>query len=98
MAEFEWDDEKAAGNYRKHKIRFEEATDVFDDPLAQTRRNRIENGEQRLQIIGRTRAGTLMIVIHTVRENGTEVIRIISARPLQPKERKQYEHSQIQTR
>ena len=92
MEEFEWDDEKAEANYRKHGIRFEEATEVFDDPLASTKKNRIENGEQRLQIIGRTKLSILLIVIHTVQENGTAIIRIISARPLTPSERKQYEH------
>jgi uncharacterized DUF497 family protein len=44
---FEWDDKKAEANHRKHGIRFEEAARVFDDPLAVTEQDRIENGEQR---------------------------------------------------
>jgi len=32
--EFEWDDGKAAANERKHGVTFEEARDVFRDPLA----------------------------------------------------------------
>jgi hypothetical protein len=32
--EFEWDIKKAFGNITKHKISFEEALTVFDDPLA----------------------------------------------------------------
>jgi uncharacterized DUF497 family protein len=31
---FEWDDEKAETNYRKHSIRFVEAARVFDDPFS----------------------------------------------------------------
>ena len=30
---FEWDDKKATANLKKHKISFEEATTIFDDPL-----------------------------------------------------------------
>lgn len=30
---FVWNDQKAADNERKHAVRFEEATTVFDDPL-----------------------------------------------------------------
>jgi uncharacterized DUF497 family protein len=32
--EFEWDPRKAAENYRKHGIRFEEAQEAFFDPNA----------------------------------------------------------------
>ena len=31
-AQFEWDDEKARFNLEKHKIDFEDAKQVFDDP------------------------------------------------------------------
>ena len=44
---FEWDKNKAESNYRKHGIRFEEAALVFDDPLAWSEQDRIENGEER---------------------------------------------------
>jgi hypothetical protein len=30
---FEWHSEKAASNFEKHKIEFEEARTSFDDPL-----------------------------------------------------------------
>jgi hypothetical protein len=49
---FEWDEHKAESNYRNHGIRFEEAARVFDDPLAISRQDRIENGEERWQTIG----------------------------------------------
>ena len=31
---FEWDGRKAATNLRKHGVSFDEASTVFDDPLA----------------------------------------------------------------
>lgn len=31
---FEWDKKKAASNLKKHKVSFDEAMTVFDDPLA----------------------------------------------------------------
>jgi hypothetical protein len=34
--EFEWDQEKAAGNLKKHEVAFREAATVFGDPLSVT--------------------------------------------------------------
>lgn len=33
---FEWDDEKAEINLRKHQINFDEGATIFDDPLVTT--------------------------------------------------------------
>lgn len=90
---FEWDDRKAEGNFRKHGIRFEEAAQVFGDPLAVSVQDRIENGEWRWQTIGMAGGQLLLLVAHTVQlEDGrTEVVRIISARRADRKERRRYE-------
>jgi len=32
--QFEWDKNKAFSNLKKHKVSFDEASTVFDDPLA----------------------------------------------------------------
>jgi len=90
---FEWDEKKAEANHRKHGIRFEEAALVFDDPLAVSERERIENGEERWQTIGMVGGCLLLLVAHAVRleDEGAEVIRIISARRVDRKERKRYE-------
>lgn len=92
---FEWDDAKAETNLRKHGIRFEEAMLVFDDPLSVSQQDRIENGEQRWQTIGMVGACLLLLVAHTVRfeDEGIEVVRIISSRRVDRKERRRYEHS-----
>ena len=91
---FEWDDKKAASNFRKHGIRFEEAALSFNDPFAVSEQDRIENGEQRWQTIGMAGGCLLLLVAHTVRfeEEGIEVIRIISARRVDRKERRRYEY------
>jgi uncharacterized protein len=91
---FEWDDNKAESNYRKHGIRFEDAARAFDDPLAISRQDRIEGGEQRWQTIGMVHGCLLVIVAHTLRleDEGAEVVRIISARRAERQERRRYEH------
>ncbi|MDP1606754.1 MAG: BrnT family toxin [Rhodocyclaceae bacterium] len=87
----EWDDAKDAANYRKHGIRFEAAAWVFEDPFALSVQDRIENGEQRWQTIGVVGGCLLVLVAHTVQLGAVEVIRIISARRADRKERKRYE-------
>lgn len=94
---FEWDTTKAESNFRKHGIRFEEAAHVFTDPLAVSGIERIEHGELRWQTIGTVGGCLLVLVAHTVRQDdeSSEVIRIISARRADRKERRLYEHGQI---
>ena len=90
---FEWDAVKAASNFSKHKVSFETATRVLADPFLLTQQDRIENGEQRWQSIGMVDGQVVLLVAHTVGEDhdGIEVLRIISARRADPKERKRYE-------
>ncbi|EAT6900485.1 BrnT family toxin [Salmonella enterica subsp. diarizonae] len=93
---FEWDEVKAASNYRKHGIRFEEAARVFDDPFHLSIQDRYENGEYRWQSIGMVRGCMMVVVAHTTRfEDGTEIIRLISARRAERRELRRYEHGQI---
>jgi hypothetical protein len=92
--EFEWDAEKASINLRKHHVSFEIASRVFLDPLALSHQDRIENGEHRWQTLGMVDGCLLLLVAHTVRnENGAEIIRLISARRADKKERKYYEEN-----
>ena len=91
---FEWDVAKAQSNLHKHRVSFEIAVRVFADPFAMVEQDRIENGERRWQTLGMVDGCLLMLLVaHTVQddEDGTEVIRIISARRAEPKERKCYE-------
>lgn len=93
---FEWDEAKNLSNRRKHGVSFEEACEVFRDPLYVSVRDRIQDGEPRWQTLGMVEGVLLLTVAHTVREendNGSvvEVIRIISARQATRKERRRYE-------
>jgi uncharacterized DUF497 family protein len=87
--EFEWDPEKAASNVEKHGVEFLEATTVFADPLELTITDpdHSEN-EDRFISLGRSASGTVLVVSFTERENR---IRVISARPATPRERREYE-------
>ena len=88
-----WDDNKSIGNLAKHGVSFETAKLVFDDPLHLSRQDRVENGEQRWQTIGQVADCVLLLVAHIWfdDDDGTEHIRIISARRATKIERKVYE-------
>jgi hypothetical protein len=87
--QFEWDTAKAAENLAKHGVSFEEAATVFRDTLSATGADPDHSfGEERFITFGISTSGRLLVVAHTER-GGT--IRIISARPATPGERKIYE-------
>lgn len=89
---FEWDEDKAMANVRKHRVSFETATLVFADPFALTDQDRIEAGELRWQTLGMAQGVLLLLVAHTIRDEAAdEVVRIISARQANRRERKRYE-------
>ncbi len=86
---FEWDLRKAAQNLRKHGVSFHEAATVFGDPLSMTYQDPDHSTiEQRFITIGTSSAGRFLIVAHADRG---ENARIISARKVTRRERKQYE-------
>ena len=86
---FEWDENKAKLNFNKHKVSFEEAKTVFDDPFLMTFPDpEHSNYEQRYINIGISSRRWFLIVIHT--ERG-ENIRIISCRKATRSEQKVYE-------
>ena len=86
---FEWDQNKATRNRRKHGVAFQEAATVFGDPLALTYRDPDHSiDEDRFITIGISREGRVLMVAHLDRG---ENIRIISARKATLRERKHYE-------
>jgi len=89
---FEWDLVKAKTNLRKHGVSFETATLVFADPFALFDQDRIDAGELRWIAIGSVDGLRVLVVAHVVRvQDGEEVIRIISARKADRKEKRRYE-------
>jgi len=92
---FEWDPAKAAENLAKHGVSFEEAATVFRDALSATGSDPDHSfGEERFVTFGISTGGRLLTIAHTDRD---DIIRIISARPVTPGERKIYEEGQSQT-
>jgi hypothetical protein len=98
---FEWDAAKNLINQRKHGISFEEASQVFLDPLHIVIADRVGSGEQCWQTLGLAKRATgsllLLVVANTVgedfeRDTCIEVVRIISARKAIPEERRNYEN------
>lgn len=86
---FEWNLKKATANLRKHGVSFEEASTVFEDDLSLTGEDPDHSvDEDRLVTFGLSNKGRLVVVSHTDRQDR---IRIISARPAAPSERKLYE-------
>jgi uncharacterized DUF497 family protein len=86
---FEWNQEKAKQNLKKHGVSFEEAVTVFYDPLSATFDDPDHSvGEYRYITIGLSSRDRLIVVAHT--ERG-ENLRIINARPATAHERKRHE-------
>ena len=91
MRRFEWDPAKDLANRRKHGIGFLFALRAFTDPFAIDEQDRIEGGEVRWRMIGEVAEGLLFLAyVWSVRHDGTETIRIISARHAEPHERRRY--------
>jgi uncharacterized DUF497 family protein len=64
--EFEWDDEKAGANLKKHKVSFVEAATVFGDPLSVTSPDPDHSiDEDRFITMGTSESGHLLVVSHT---------------------------------
>lgn len=75
--------------HTKHKIRFEEACEVFLDPFVKYLGSEVVESETRDKIIGMTENWQVLLVVYTERDSDT--FRLISARRATSKERKQYE-------
>ena len=92
--QFEWDEDKAKTNFSKHAVSFEEASTVWEDlffiDLYDEEHSEEEN---RFLMIGESKQNRLLIVSYTEREN---IVRIISARELTPKERQDYEQGEFE--
>jgi len=91
---FVWDDRKNKTNQLKHKVSFETAKLVFEDPMQLNILDRYEGNEERWQTIGLVNGILLLLVAHTMREAfSDEIVRIISARKATKSETKKYEQS-----
>jgi len=90
---FEWDPNKAKVNLYKHSVSFEQAAEIFLDPLQIVIFDKEHSEmEERWVTLGKTNDGVLLVVVHTFQEQeDIATIRVISARKATAYEQLQYE-------
>ena len=85
---FEWDENKNKSNIEKHGISFEQASKIFSGPIIDGPDYRDDNNEARSIALGVIPSLIMIVVVVHTDRNG--IIRIISARPANKRERKFY--------
>ena len=85
--DFEWDDNKAAQNLAKHTVSFDTARLAFDDAFGVSRQDVREAFTENRFLLLAMAHERLLAVVYAIRN---ERVRIISARPAEPRERRWY--------
>jgi len=89
---FQWDDGNSDKNWISHQVAKLECEQVFfNQPLILGNDEKHSEIECRYFSLGQTDAGRLLFIVSTIREN---LIRIISARDMNKKEREVYKNEQ----
>jgi uncharacterized DUF497 family protein len=84
---FDWDNPKAATNWRDHGVTFDQAIKAFRDPFAiEEIDDREDYGEERINLLGMCNG----VILHVTYTERGEHIRIISARRAQRHEQDHY--------
>jgi uncharacterized protein len=84
---FEWDDEKAAENWRAHGVAFDKAVKALADPFSVEWLDESEAyGEERCNLLGMCEG----VILHVTYTERGERIRIISARRAERHEQDTY--------
>jgi uncharacterized DUF497 family protein len=72
---FEWDPKKAAANFQKHTVTFQEASTIFGDPLAIAFEDPDHSTEESRYItFGLSLQKRLIVVSHTERGDRTRIV------------------------
>ena len=91
MFVFEWDENKAGSNLKKHGVSFEEAQSVFMDENARIIPDpEHSDAEDRFILLGISANVRILTVCHCYRQD-EKTVRIISARKATNREEKQYQ-------
>lgn len=86
---FEWDRGNSLKNWEKHRVKNEEAEEIFFDHRKRMAKDSLHSGnEKRYLCVGKTKKGRLLFVVFTIR---ALKVRVISARQLNKREIKLYE-------
>ncbi len=85
---FEWDDGNSEKNWISHKVSRQECEQVFlNEPLFVADNDKHSQHEKRWYLLGQTDDGRLLFEVCTLRDR---LIRVISARDMNKKERMVY--------
>jgi uncharacterized protein len=88
---FEWAEGNRAKNWERHQVSTAECEEIFFNlPLLMHEDIKHSQQEPRYYVLGKTDAGRRLFIVFTVR--GTK-IRVISARPMNRKERQLYDEA-----
>jgi len=88
---FDWDEGNVLKNWVKHRVTAAECEQIFfNHPLVVAEDVEHSQAEGRFYALGQTDAGRLLVVVFTFRRT---LIRVISARPMTKKERKEHDTS-----
>ncbi len=86
---FDWDAGNITKIWEKHQVSATECEQLFfNEPLVAAPDEKHSDREERFYLLGHTDAGRLLFAVFTIRK---KLIRIISARDMNRKERKEYE-------
>ena len=85
---FQWDEGNSKKNWLKHKVSQLESEEIFFNLPVIISDDKHSLTENRYYALGKTQSGRFLFISFTVRNN---LIRIISARDMNRKERKIYE-------
>lgn len=89
--QFEWDARKERRNRQEHGVGFDEASTALADTLSITIPDPDHSDdEERWVTMGFSHRRRLLVVVHTEHDE-QQIVRIISARPADPDERRQHE-------
>jgi uncharacterized protein len=88
---FDWDQGNVDKNWLKHKVTTQECEQIFfNKPFLVSPNLEHSQDEIRFRALGRTHNNRLLFIAFTVRKN---LIRVISVRDMNRKEKKQYEQT-----
>ena len=90
---FEWDAGNSEKNWKRHQVTQAECEQIFANlPLLVSVATQTGSREPRYFALGRTDSVRELAVVFTVRGKR---VRVISARPMSRRERKEYAHAQV---
>lgn len=88
-AGFDWEESNSEKNWQKHRVTPSECEEMFfNRPLVVADDIKHSEKEDRLYALGQTDSGRMLFVVFTVRQ---DLIRVISAREMNRKEKKAHE-------